>query len=101
VPLVLYCLSVLQPATEMAVIEAAKRIAAESRLGAPDEQLGQAFGRVRQERRVWRSGRDTYSLSSTGHDALRVLGLSKVRDKDRLYRLRALARGEERTSGGA
>jgi hypothetical protein len=68
-------------------------MAAEMKLPATPAALLAQLSRLRKEGIVWTAGTGTVSLTAVGNVALRDLRLHSARDRQRLFRLRNLARG--------
>jgi hypothetical protein len=92
-PFMLYCTGVLQPVGEEELLTASAELAQAGGNVASPAELRDALKHARNEGYLWHLGGRRFSLTPAGEALLRGLGLPRLRDKERLWHLAALAKG--------
>ena len=92
-PLVLYCVGVLQPVCEEDLRAAATELADATTTPMSSDELSDALREARSRGYVWHVGQERLSLAPSGEAWMRALRLQRLRDKQRLLRLAARAKG--------
>ena len=92
-PLVLFCVGVHQPVGEAELREAAGELSKANSTSVLPGELDEALRAARSRGYVWHVGEQRFSLAPSGEAWLRALRLQRLRDKQRLLRLAARAKG--------